>query len=120
MVRFTTVLLFFAPAAKAFTPNLQQRTWSLAAAPEYSDDFDAPILANPKTASELDHEINVEGDECYLGKYGQYDECVDFGECPSFILLISRCTTRITDHNNMCIILCSLSFSTRSYSCRSQ
>ena len=28
----------------------------------------------------LDHEIMVVDDECYLGKYGQYDECVDFGE----------------------------------------
>ena len=28
----------------------------------------------------LDHDIEVVDDECYLGKYGQYEECVDFGK----------------------------------------
>ena len=79
MVRIATFLLFAAPVVTAFTPSTNLRIWRLAAAPEYSDDFDAPVLANPQTASPLDHEINVEGDECYLGKYGQHDECVDFG-----------------------------------------
>ena len=47
-------------------------------------DFDAPVLKNPVMKTDaptvLDHEIMVVDDECYLGKYGQYDECVDFGK----------------------------------------
>lgn len=43
-------------------------------------DFDAPIPKNPQHAHALDHEIVVVDDECYLGKYGQYPDCVDFGE----------------------------------------
>ncbi len=42
-------------------------------------DFDAPIRKNPEPTV-LDHDIVVIDDECYLGKYGQYEECVDFGK----------------------------------------
>lgn len=43
-------------------------------------DYDSPKPINPSQASgPLDHEIVVD-DECYMGKDGQLDECVDFGE----------------------------------------
>ena len=79
MVRYTSALLLLAaPAAQAFAPSTMHTSVGLAAARDM-DDFDAPILADPKSAKDLDHEILVD-DECYLGKYGQYDDCVDFGE----------------------------------------
>jgi hypothetical protein len=88
MVRFTAVVLVAAPAVTAFAPTSHShpRVGRLAAAPQYTDDFDAPILANPKSASPLDHVPVVDNDECYLGKYGQYDECVDFGESQVFLM----------------------------------
>ena len=79
MVRFASALLLLAaPAAQAFAPSMMHTRVGLAAARDM-DDFDAPIPADPQSGKELDHEILID-DECYLGKYGQYDECVDFGE----------------------------------------
>ena len=44
----------------------------------YSDDFDAPIPANPQSGTTvLDHEPVVD-DECYMGANGDFDDCVDF------------------------------------------
>ena len=46
------------------------------------DDFDAPILADPVLSGKvgkLDHDPIVD-DECYLGKNGQFVDCVDFGK----------------------------------------
>mmetsp|Transcript_12629 Transcript_12629/g.25218 ORF Transcript_12629/g.25218 Transcript_12629/m.25218 type:complete len:320 (-) Transcript_12629:414-1373(-) len=44
----------------------------------YSDDFDAPIPANPQSGTTvLDHEPVVD-DECYMGASGDFDDCVDF------------------------------------------
>lgn len=64
-----------------FSTQDQQRL--LAKATDETD-FDAPVLKNPVMKTDaptvLDHEIMVVDDECYLGKYGQYDECVDFGK----------------------------------------
>ena len=46
--------------------------WTLA------DDFDAPVLANPRYGTAvLDHEPIVD-DECYMGKEGDATDCVDF------------------------------------------
>ena len=73
-------ILLAAPGASGFALNRPVRATRLALATEDTD-FDAPVLANPQTASgALDHEIVVGDDECYLGKYGQYADCVDFGE----------------------------------------
>lgn len=88
MVRFAALLLI--PAAVAFTPSINSvpRIERLAAAPD-NDDFDAPVPINPSVASELDHSPLAEvDDECYLGKYGQHDECVDFGEDASFLIIL--------------------------------
>lgn len=91
MVRLAAFLLL-APAATAFTTiNSHQRMERLAAAPQYSDDFDAPTPLNPQSASVLDHSPEVEGDECYLGKYGQHDDCVDFGTCQLPFNIASHC-----------------------------
>jgi hypothetical protein len=81
MVRLAAFLLL-APAATAFTTiNSHQRIERLAAAPQYSDYFDAPTPFNPQS----------EGDECYLGKYGQHDDCVDFGTCQLPFNIASQC-----------------------------
>ena len=75
------VVLLAAPGASAFTLNRPVRAARVLALATEDTDFDAPVLANPQTASgALDHEIVVGDDECYLGKYGQYADCVDFGE----------------------------------------
>jgi hypothetical protein len=82
MVRIAALLV--APSVSAFAPLVHphSRLGHVKASPFYSDDFDAPVLANPQSASSpLDHEIKVVDDECYLGKYGQYSDCVDFGTC---------------------------------------
>ena len=67
-----------------FSTQDQQRFLATAANDDDMDDFDAPILKNPVKMADaptvLDHEIEIVDDECYLGKYGQYDECVDFGK----------------------------------------
>ena len=64
-----------------FSTHDQQR---LLAATDDEIDFDAPILKNPVMKTDaptvLDHEIQIVDDECYLGRYGQYAECVDFGK----------------------------------------
>ena len=89
MARFLTVLVLALLAATsttvvAFTPpSIITRTSStrVAATANEDTDFDAPVLKNPQMASVLDHEPLIVDDECYLGKYGQHSECVDFGEC---------------------------------------
>ncbi|KAL3799390.1 hypothetical protein ACHAW5_004522 [Stephanodiscus triporus] len=44
----------------------------------FGDDFDSPVLANPKSGTTvLDHEPIVD-DECYMGKEGRAADCVDF------------------------------------------
>ena len=72
-----------------FSSHDQQR---LLARADDETDFDAPILNNPVLQTDaptvLDHEIEVVDDECYLGKYGQFDECVDFGEYCMFLYRI--------------------------------
>lgn len=73
-----------------FSTSDQQRLLATADDIEF-DDFDAPILKNPVKMADaptvLDHEISVVDDECYLGKYGQYDECVDFGKLDVVVLI---------------------------------
>lgn len=87
MARFTPLALLAAAASSAAfttTPATARRRASapIAAAANDDTDFDAPTPFYPREASgELDHSIVVADDECYLGKYGQYDDCVDFGEC---------------------------------------
>eukprot|EP01083_Nonionella_stella_P225665 802039_1 len=85
MARFLTVLILTLLAATsttvvAFTPpSINTRTSTRVAATANEDtDFDAPVLKNPQMASVLDHEPLIVDDECYLGKYGQHSECVDF------------------------------------------
>ena len=93
-----------------FSTQDQQRLLS-AAANDDDIDFDAPILKNPVMKSDtptvLDHEIDVVDDECYLGKYGQYDECVDFGKlcCSAFAL---HCIFSCIFESFMCPTLTSL------------
>jgi len=41
-------------------------------------DFDAPVLNNPQSSSGPLKKEPIVDDECYLGKEGQLDECVDF------------------------------------------
>ena len=43
----------------------------------YADDFDAPVLMYPASASPLAN-VPVVDDECYMGANGGFDECVDF------------------------------------------
>ena len=86
MARFGTVVVFIAAAstATAFShrhPATHSRpAVRLSATANEDTDFDAPVLKNPASPTALDHEIVVVDDECYLGKYGQYPDCVDFGE----------------------------------------
>ena len=63
-------------------PTQDQQQHLLAATANDDTDFDAPVLKNPvmKANTVLDHEIEIVDDECYLGKYGQYESCVDFGK----------------------------------------
>ena len=86
MTRFSTatiaILLSSANSTSAFTPSqlpVFRSIYSPSAIANEDTDFDAPITTSAKPI-ELDHEIVVVDDECYLGKYGQYDECVDFGK----------------------------------------
>ena len=44
----------------------------------YSDDFDAPIPANPQSGTTVMENAPVVDDECYLGANGQLDDCADF------------------------------------------
>ena len=89
MTRLTSILTILATISGTtafmlpFSTQDQQRL--LAATANDDDiDFDAPVLKNPVKMADaptvLDHEIEIVDDECYLGKYGQYDECVDFGK----------------------------------------
>mmetsp|Transcript_25072 Transcript_25072/g.43891 ORF Transcript_25072/g.43891 Transcript_25072/m.43891 type:complete len:101 (+) Transcript_25072:176-478(+) len=85
MARFGTILVALLTAASGATafsphPSIFRHTHFHATANEDTD-FDAPVPKYPQNgAAVLDHEIVVIDDECYLGKYGQYAECVDFGE----------------------------------------
>ena len=75
-----TIAILLAANSTAFTPSQLPVFHSIYCATANDDtDFDAPITTSAKPI-ELDHEIVVVDDECYLGKYGQYDECVDFGK----------------------------------------
>mmetsp|Transcript_5514 Transcript_5514/g.12034 ORF Transcript_5514/g.12034 Transcript_5514/m.12034 type:complete len:125 (-) Transcript_5514:287-661(-) len=85
MARLTAVLLLAAASSAAsFSAGsvLSRRdvgAGRLSATADEDTDFDAPVPLNPATASSvLDHEIVVVDDECYLGKYGQHPDCVDF------------------------------------------
>ena len=82
MTRFgnTLVLLVTTVATStAFIPTiLPHHTRLSAVINEDEVDYDAPITKAAKPLP-LDHDIIVADDECYLGKYGQYEECVDFG-----------------------------------------
>mmetsp|Transcript_37046 Transcript_37046/g.78209 ORF Transcript_37046/g.78209 Transcript_37046/m.78209 type:complete len:127 (+) Transcript_37046:200-580(+) len=76
----TIALLAATPGASAFCPHYQSVcSRSLAATANEDTDFDAPFTKNPQSGTTtLDHEIVVIDDECYLGKYGQHPDCVDF------------------------------------------
>ena len=67
-----------------FSTHDQQRLLAATTASDDEIDFDAPILKNPVMKTDaptvLDHEIQIVDDECSLGRYGQYAECVDFGK----------------------------------------
>merc|ERR1712232_1247000 len=41
-------------------------------------DFDAPVPADPQSGTAVLEEAPVVDDECYMGKDGEFDECVDF------------------------------------------
>ena len=105
MARFSTTALALlavaTPSALAFCPtttgsskssiitnlkmsaNAQDQTrtapsWTKSKSFNTDDDFDAPTLYNPQSASgELDHDPVVD-DECYMGANGDFDDCVDF------------------------------------------
>ncbi len=95
MTRLTSILLLATITTTGafmlpFSTSDQQRLLATADDIEF-DDFDAPILNNPVMADAktvLDHEISVVDDECYLGKYGQYDECVDVGKLILVVVLV--------------------------------
>jgi len=77
-----TIAILLAANSTAFTPSqlpVFRSIYSPSAIANEDTDFDAPVTVAAKPI-ELDHEIVVVDDECYLGKYGQYDECVDFGK----------------------------------------
>lgn len=86
MVRIASAIALLAITSQtaAFVPATQRPiAHQLLATANDDTDFDAPVLKNPVMASspmELDHEILIVDDECYLGKYGQHPECVDFGK----------------------------------------
>lgn len=83
----TSLLVGFAVSSEGFLPTISNnhRSSSILAVgvPENNvDDFDAPILADPVLSGKvgkLDHDPIVD-DECYLGKNGQFVDCVDFGK----------------------------------------
>ena len=78
----TIAILLAAANSTAFTHSqlpVFRSIYSPSAIANEDTDFDAPVIVAAKPI-ELDHEIVVVDDECYLGKYGQYDECVDFGK----------------------------------------
>ena len=82
MTHFTTatIAILLAANSTAFTPSQVPVFRSIYSATANDEtDYDAPVIVAAKPI-ELDHEIVVVDDECYLGKYGQYDECVDFGK----------------------------------------
>ena len=77
------LLLSIVAASTAFTithnPISHRSVCANMATANEDTDFDAPITkATAATPVNLDHEINVVDDECYLGKYGQHANCVDF------------------------------------------
>ncbi len=45
-------------------------------------DFDAPVLRNPQTGTAVLEREPIVDDECYMGKEGAADECVDFDPAP--------------------------------------
>mmetsp|Transcript_1953 Transcript_1953/g.4253 ORF Transcript_1953/g.4253 Transcript_1953/m.4253 type:complete len:128 (-) Transcript_1953:244-627(-) len=85
MIRFVSVLALLAAVVStdAFLPSVHRPNMHqiMSSSANEDTDFDAPVLNNPVKASapkDLDHDILVVDDECYLGKYGQFNECVDF------------------------------------------
>ncbi|KAL3808307.1 hypothetical protein ACHAXA_001924 [Cyclostephanos tholiformis] len=63
-------------SANAYDRPRSTPKWTVA------DDFDAPVPAYPKSGTAvLDHEPIVD-DECYMGKDGGANECVDFDPAP--------------------------------------
>ena len=76
---FLVLLVTTVATSTAFIPTiLPHHTRLSAVINEDEVDYDAPITKAAKPLT-LDHDIIVADDECYLGKYGQYEECVDFG-----------------------------------------
>ena len=82
MTRFGTTLILLATTVASSTAfilaTLPRHTRLAAVINEDEVDYDAPVTKAAKPLP-LDHDIIVADDECYLGKYGQYEECVDFG-----------------------------------------
>ena len=72
--------------AKSATPLFAVRTRSANAqdrprsAPKwtYADDFDAPVLADPQSGTAVLDGQPLVDDECYMGKDGDAEDCVDF------------------------------------------
>ena len=64
-----------AAAAAAEQPVVSKRQSGIRATED--TDFDAPVLKNPAYATPLTNDPIVD-DECYMGKDGQLDECVDY------------------------------------------
>ena len=48
----------------------------------FGDDYDAPVLANPQSGTTVLGSQPIVDDECYLGKDGSADDCVDFDAAP--------------------------------------
>ncbi|KAL7529684.1 hypothetical protein ACHAXR_003091 [Thalassiosira sp. AJA248-18] len=72
-------LLIAAASSTAFVvPSSIGRVTRSIAMAEEGTDFDAPIPANPASASGPLESQPVVDDECYMGKEGQLDECADF------------------------------------------
>jgi len=56
------------------TPRSSASRW----VSNYWDDFDAPKPANPATGTAVLDQQPIVDDECYMGKNGDFDDCVDF------------------------------------------
>lgn len=76
MTRFVYLCTILATAA-AFSPFSPSLHTTRLTATE-STDFDAPILADPQSASYVVESQPVVDDECYMGKDGDFLECIDF------------------------------------------
>jgi len=74
---YAALALLAATPTLAFVPSAQRAATSTPMSMAEID-YDAPVLANPMSASgPLDHEIVVD-DDCYLGKDAQLNECADW------------------------------------------